>query len=219
MRNKLSARQVQTAKKVGRYADGGGLYLLICRPGYKQWTFRYMLAGRAREMALGPVTDVSLAQARVKAAEARARTREGRDPIAVKNEAQAALKAEELRTLTFRQACEQFLETERVSQFKNDKHRRQWHSTLQTYAYPAFGDLKLQSIDSAIVLQALLPVWRRVPETGSRLRGRVERVFAWCKAHKLFDGENPASREILKDALPVRAKAKHHPALPYVEMP
>ena len=81
MRNKLSARQVQTAKKVGRYADGGGLYLLICRPGYKQWTFRYMLAGRAREMAIGPVTDVSLAQARVKAAEARALTREGRDPI------------------------------------------------------------------------------------------------------------------------------------------
>ena len=39
MRNKLTARQVQTVKKVGRYADGGGLYLLICRPGYKQWTF------------------------------------------------------------------------------------------------------------------------------------------------------------------------------------
>ena len=71
----------------------------------QQWTFRYMLAGRAREMALGPVTDVSLVEARVKAAEARALTREGRDPIAVKDEAQAALKAEELKTLTFRQAC------------------------------------------------------------------------------------------------------------------
>ena len=66
MRNKLTARQVQTVKKVGRYADGGGLYLLICRPGYKQWTFRFMLAGRAREMALGPVTDVSLVEARQK---------------------------------------------------------------------------------------------------------------------------------------------------------
>ena len=219
MRNKLTARQVQTVKKVGRYADGGGLYLLICRPGYKQWTFRFMLAGRAREMALGPVTDVSLVEARQRAAEARKLTREGRDPIAVKDEAQAALRAEELRTLTFKEAAEQFLETERVEGFKNAKHRQQWRSTLESYAFPVIGDLPLKEIDSAIVLQALLPVWRRVPETGSRLRGRVERVFAWCKAHKLFDGENPASREILKDALPVRAKAKHHPALPYIEMP
>ena len=220
MRNKLSVRQVQTAKKVGRYADGGGLYLLICRPGYKQWTFRYMLARRAREMALGPVTDVSLAQARVKAAEARALTREGRDPIAVKDEAQAALKAEELKTLTFRQAAEQFLETERVEQFKNAKHRQQWRSTLESYAFPVIGDLPLKQIDSGIVLQTLLPVWERVPETASRLRGRIERIFSWCKAHKLFDGaENPASRDVLRDALPVRVKPRHHPALPYAEIP
>ena len=64
MRDKLTARQVQNLKKVGRYCDGGGLYLLICRPGYRQWTFRFMLAGTRREMALGPVSDVGLAEAR-----------------------------------------------------------------------------------------------------------------------------------------------------------
>ena len=64
MRDKLTARQVQNLKKCGRYADGGGLYLQICRPGYRQWTFSFMMAGKRREMALGPVTDVSLAEAR-----------------------------------------------------------------------------------------------------------------------------------------------------------
>ena len=68
-------------------------------------------------------------------------------------------------------------------------------------------------------MQALLPVWKRVPETGSRLRGRIERVFAWAKAHKLFNGENPASRDVLKDALPAKPKAKHHDAMPYAEVP
>ena len=53
MRDKLTARQVQTLKR-GKHADGGGLYLFCLRPGYKLWTFRYMIQGRAREMSLGP---------------------------------------------------------------------------------------------------------------------------------------------------------------------
>ena len=101
-------------------------------------------------------------------------------------------RSETLKTVTFKQAAEQFLETERVEQFKNDKHRAQWRSTLETYAFPVIGDLPLAVDRLAVVLQALLPVWKRVPETGSRLRGRIESVFAWAKAHKLFDGENPA---------------------------
>ena len=218
MRNKLTARQVQTVKKVGRYADGGGLYLLICRPGYKQWTFRFMMQGRAREMALGPVSDVSLVEARVKASEARKLTREGRDPIAVKNEVQAALKAAELKTITFREAALDFLQTSKIDSFKNAVHRQQWRSTLES-VFPVIGDLPLQSIDSAIVLQALLPIWKRTPETGSRLRGRIERVFEWARPLGLFQGPNPASREILKDHLPVKAKPRHHPALPYAEIP
>ena len=69
------------------------------------------------------------------------------------------------------------------------------------------------------MLQALLPIWKRTPETGSRLRGRIERVFAWAKAHKLFDGENPATRNVLRDALPAKAKAKHHKAYSFKELP
>ena len=61
---------------------------------------------------------------------------------------------------------------------------------------PVIGDVPLKEIDFALVLQTLNPIWKKTPETGSRLRGRIERVFAWAKAHKLFEGENPASREV-----------------------
>ena len=122
------------------------------------------------------------------------------------------------RTSTFRQAVTDFLQTSRIDSFKNDKHRAQWRSTLETYAFPILGDLPLQSIDSAVVLQALLPVWKRVPETASRLRGRIERVFEWARPLGLFAGPNPASRETLKDHLPAKAAPRHHPALPYSEM-
>jgi integrase len=77
----------------------------------------------------------------------------------------------------------------------------------------------LKAIDSALVLQTLLPVYERTPETGSRVRGRVERIFAWCKTHKLFDGENPAARDVLQDALPRRVAVRHHPALAFAAVP
>ena len=219
MRDKLSALKVQTAKKVGGYADGGGLYLLIPRPGYKLWTFRYQLNGEPREMSLGPVSDISLAEARDLAAHARRLTRDGRDPIEVKRQTIVEHRVEQLKTVTFRQAALDFLSTAKVEQFKNDKHRKQWRSTLEAYAFPVIGDLPLQSIDTALVLKTLLPVWKRTPETGSRLRGRIERVIDWAKPLGLFVGENPASRDLLKDHLPAKAKAKHHAALPYADLP
>ena len=217
-RNKLSARTIETLKS-GKKGDGGGLFLAVIRPGYKVWTFRYQINLRQREMGLGPVSDVSLTEAREEAIRLRAMVRAGRDPIDEKNAAAAAKQAQELRTVTFKQAAEQFLATERVEQFKSDVHRKQWRSTLEQYAFPAIGNLPLEAIDSAIILQALLPVFKRVPETGSRVRGRIERVFAWAKAHKLFSGENPASRDVLKDALPAKPKAKHHDAMPYADLP
>jgi integrase len=218
MRDKLTARQVQTLRKVGRYADGGGLYLFIPRPGYKLWTFRYQLNGKPREMSLGPVSDVGLAEARDLAAHARRLTRDGKDPIVVRRDTIAEHRVEQLKAMTFKQAAEQFLATDKVEAFKNDKHRRQWRSTIAA-SYPTIGDLPLQSIDTALVLKTLLPIWQRTPETGSRLRGRIERVFAWAKAHKLYDGENPATRDVLRDALPAKPKAEHHKALPYADLP
>ena len=148
---------------------------------------------------------------------ARKLTREGRDPIAVKNEEQAALKVERLKTSHLQASC----------RLPGNEHVDSSRTTSTASNGADAGNLRLPghwrsaagSIDSAVVLQTLLPVWKRVPETGSRLRGRIERVFAWAKAHKLFDGENPASRDVLHDALPVKAKAKHHAALPYADLP
>jgi integrase len=58
----------------------------------------------------------------------------------------------------------------------------------------------------------------RIPETASRLRGRIEAVLDFAKAHKLRSGENPASwRGNLALILPKRQKLSrgHHAAMPY----
>jgi integrase len=219
MQNKLTSLKVNSLKAVGKYADGLGLYLVIRRPGDKSWALRYMVGGHARQLGLGPLHSVSLAEARERARQARQVILDGRDPIEERYAVAQANKLEQLRAMTFRQAAEQFLETSKVEAFKNDKHRKQWRSTLEQYAFPVIGDLPLQAIDTAIILKALLPVWKRTPETGSRLRGRIERVIDWAKPLGLFTGENPASRELLKDHLPAKAKAEHHKALPSADLP
>jgi Arm DNA-binding domain len=170
----------------GRYGDGGGLYLEIRREGNKSWAFRYMIDGKARELGLGPLHSVSLAEARVRAREARQVILGGRDPIDSRRAARAEVKAAQLKTITFSEAVGQFLATAKIESFQNTKHRKQWRSTLQS-VFPVMGSLPLQQIDTAAILAALLPIWRKTPETGSRLRGRIARVFDCVANAKVYN--------------------------------
>jgi integrase len=216
---RLTQTKINSLKAVGKYADGGGLYLVVRRPGDRYWCFRYMVNGRARQLGLGPLHAVSLAEARERMRQARQVILDGRDPIDAKRAELAARVVEQAHTLTFREAAERFLATDKIESLKNDEHRAQWRLTLEAYAFPAFGDLPLKQVDSAVILNALLPVWKRTPETGSRLRARIERVFAWAMPLKLFEGDNPASRDALKDHLPAKRKVESHKAMPVDALP
>jgi hypothetical protein len=76
--------------------------------------------------------------------------------------------------------------------------------TLERYAAPLW-DRPIDSIDTAVVLSVLQPIWGRIPETASRVRGRIEAVLDYAKAHGLRVGENPAAwRNHLALILPKR---------------
>ena len=122
---------------------------------------------------------------------------------------------------TFKQCAEGFL-ADKAGEWSNPKHRQQWENTLKTYAYPVFGDLPVAEVDTPHVLKVLEPIWREVPETASRLRGRIETVLDSAKARGYRQGENPARwRGHLDFLLPKPSKLArgHHPALPYAEIP
>ena len=78
---KLPPVALQKPMKPGMHADGGGLYLQVTASGAKSWIFRFMLNGRAREMGLGPLHTVSLAEARERATECRKLRLDGIDPV------------------------------------------------------------------------------------------------------------------------------------------
>ncbi len=94
-------------------------------------------------------------------------------------------------TRTFQAVAEELI-ADKAKGWRNDKHRAQWETTLTTYAYPVFGDWPVQDVDNDAVMRVLRPLWDRAPETGSRLRGRIEAVLDAARAQGLRTGENPA---------------------------
>ena len=206
---------------MGMYHDGGGLYLQVSAAGAKSWIYRFMLDGRAREMGLGPLNVISLAEARKRAAECRKSRLDGIDPIEARRAQRGRRKLEAGRAMTFDKCAAAYIEAHKAS-WKNGKHAEQWRGSLRNYASPVFGSSPVQAIDLGLVMKALEPVWRTKSETASRVRGRIEAVLDWATVRGYRKGENPARwRGHLDKLLPARSKiqkVEHHPALPYDEI-
>ncbi len=105
----LTVLSVTRKKQAGYYSDGDGLYLQITSSGAKSWLYRYMLAGRRREMGLGALGDVSLAVARAKATTARQLAKSGLDPIDARNSENARQRLQEARSITFDEAARLYI--------------------------------------------------------------------------------------------------------------
>jgi len=218
---KLSALTVSRAKARGYLGDGGGLYLQVSASGSKSWVFRFKDHGRLREMGLGSVHAIGLAEARKRATACRQMRLDGTDPIAVKKAGKLKAKLEAARAMTFQQCAEAYIEAHKAG-WQNAKHAAQWSSTLKTYAYPVFGALPVQAVDVALIAKVLEPIWTTKTETASRLRGRIERVLDWATVRGHCQGDNPARwRGHLDQLLPARSrvrKVQHHAALAYAEV-
>lgn len=215
--DKLSARAVETLKGPGRFSDGGGLYLVIDPSGARRWMFIFRHGGKQREMGLGGLGSVSLADARRRRDEARKILAEGGNPIADRRQTRiATVKA----ATTFGSFVDELL-PELVKGFRNPKHASQWRTTIETYA-ATLRPKPIDEVSTDDVLTVLQPIWTTKSETASRLRGRIERVLDAAKARGLRSGENPARwRGHLDHLLPKRRRLTrgHHRALPFAEVP
>jgi len=220
--DRLTDLKVKRTKAPGMYADGGSLYLRVAEGGSKQWIFRYVSGGRLRDMGIGPCHTLTLAEARERATAARKLRLDGIDPIAHKHAQRAAGVAAAAKAMTFRQCAEGFIR-DNEKKWDSVKHRDQWKTTLEKYVYPTLGNLPVASIDTPLVLKVVKPLWERIPETASRVRGRIEQVLGWATVHHYRSGDNPARWSgLLEHALPSRrdvAKVEHYAALPYAQIP
>jgi integrase len=219
----LTALQVKNARPGDRLSDGDGLRLDVDARGGRSWIFRFTspATGKERYMGLGTASDVTLAQARDAAQAARQLIRDGKDPIAHRNEQRATVKVEAARAVSFQAFAESYVTLHKPG-WKNVKHAQQWENTLKTYVYPIIGAVPVSTITTDDVVKVLEPIWLDKRETAARIRGRIEQILNAATAKGLRAGSNPAMLGILKHLLPAQRRkrfVKHHPSLPYEEMP
>lgn len=205
----LTAATVRAITKPGLHADGNGLYLKVDGNGAKRWIQRVTIKGKRRDVGLGSTKLTTLAEARDLAIANLKAARAGDDPVATKRQAQAIL--------SFEDAAEK-VHALNEPHWKNEKHAAQWISTMREYVYPYFGNRRVTDVDGADVLRALTAIWQSHPETARRVKQRIGTVFKWAMAQG-WRIDNPA--ESVTKALPRhdRSKVRHHPALPYSDVP
>lgn len=210
---KLTAIAVRAAKEPGRYQDGEGLMLLVKPSGARSWLVRIQVDGRRRDFGLGSANEVSLAEARERALETRKLFRGGTDPVAARKASRAVTAA----IPTFREAAAAAHDDHKRG-WKNEKHRAQWISTLQTYAFPNIGDTPVDQVDAAMIGAVLQPFWLRVPETARRVRQRIAAVLDWAHGMGFRASEAP-TRSVGKLLPRQPTNDRHFAAMAYVQMP
>ena len=202
----LSAAFVRSAPP-GRHADGNGLYLFVQPSGTRSWIQRLLVRGRRRELGLGSLALVPLAEAREKALVNRKLARQGGDPLAEKRRSQAVP--------TFAEAAMRVLEQKRAG-WRNPRHPREWISSLRRLAFPRIGKVPVSEVTSADVLEILTPIWHQQAPTARRVRQRLRAVLEWAVAME-FRMDNPCDR-IGPVLGPQQDVTEHMQALPHREV-
>lgn len=199
-----------------------GLALQVLPTGGRTWVLRVVIAGKRRDMGLGGYPGVTLAGARDAARIARAKVKQGIDPIEEQKANRSAMVASRAAAVSFEQCATLYIAGHRTEWKAGSKSEQQWTNTLSTYAFPVMGSLLVRDVDVAHVLNAVAPIWSSKTETATRVRNRIELVLDWATALKYRDGPNPARWRGHLDKLLPRpskvSKTEHHRALPWTEV-
>ena len=156
----LSAIQIRRLTRPGLNAVGGvaGLHLQVKDTGARSWILRVKVGDRRPDIGLGGFPDVTLEQARNRARAVREQIPQGIDPIAERKAAAGQLRATQAKVLTFDEAARE-CHKNKVSEFRNAKHKNDWINSLTRYASPLLGTLPIADVEIAHVVSVLKPIW------------------------------------------------------------
>jgi integrase len=216
----LKAIEVSRITTPGRHAVGTvpGLQLVVSPSGSRSWMLRTVVGIRRRSIGLGGYPEVTLATAWEKARAVKEIIESGLDPVEEKRKKKDALKKEQIQYLSFADAALR-CHRKKAAEFNNDKHVKDWISSLERYTFPLIGNMPVSDIDVPAILSVLKPIWADKTETASRVRQRVEQVLNWATVSGYRTGENPARwagnlAEILPKPSKIR-KEQHFKSMPY----
>jgi integrase len=210
----LNALSQMKAKNLGsgKYSDGQGLWLVKRDLSKGKWVLRIVFGGKRREMGLGRWPDVSIAEARERAAAARKIVRDGVDPIAEREK-------HKLRParLTLKQAVDACFEA-RKAELKGDGEAGRWMSPLANNILPSIGKVAIEDIDQHVLKKALEPIWHSKADTARKALNRINLTLQHAAALGL-NVDLQATMKVRALLGKQRHVTQHIPSMPYVDAP
>ena len=215
----LTDRTIKAAKTECTLRDGGGLELRVKSENSKSWVLRKTVNGHRKEYGLGSFINVPLKAARDKAEQYRQLIEQGVDP---KIYLSGLAKAKEVSDMTFSEVADRYI-SEHEAEWTNEKHRKQWRSTINTYANPVIGSIPIAQLTADHILGILNPIWIVKTETATRIRERIEKIIGAGAAMGIPITSNPATwKGNLEFRLAKPSKVKnetHFPSMPHQILP
>ncbi|MFS2109972.1 tyrosine-type recombinase/integrase [Sphingomonas sp. Sphisp140] len=193
----------------GRHADAHGLYLLVRDSGTRSWVLRMQHAGQRRDFGLGPVHDISLADARIRAADIRKAVRAGLDPAQKKGGGRKAVPSFEKVTRDCYNAMK--------GGWKDQRHVS-WISSFERHVFPHIGAKAVTAVDSAAVLSVLEPIWLTIPDTAKRVLQRIGTVLDFAHIKGLVP-EEVSLRSVTRGLPRQTRQVTHRAAMPHEDAP
>lgn len=201
-----SIRKLKAKEKEAKYADGGGLCLLVKPTGSKLWRLRYRFSGKQKDLALGAYPEVSLAMAREQRIAAKALLRQGVDPS--EDRALKRAKRRELMEDTFARIASELVEKKRKEGLaESTLKKKQWFIDM---ANTDFGDRPIRELSSASILKTLKKVESKGHyESAQRLRSTIGQVCRFAIATARLENDPTYA---LRGAL-ISPKVENQPAI------
>jgi integrase len=207
----LTALKVKKAGP-GKHADLHGLYLIVQPGGTRSWMLRYQHKGRRRDYGLGPVQDVSLAEARVAAMDVRKLVRAGIDPV----EQRGLKRASQASRPTFEVVARKCYESLRKGW--KDRRNASWISSFENHVFPLIGSRPIGAIDSKAALSVVEPIWLTIPDTARKILQRIGAVLDYAHIKGMIP--QPVSLRSVRKGLPRQTRqVQHRQAMPYQDVP
>ncbi|WP_272575151.1 tyrosine-type recombinase/integrase [Providencia sp. PROV273] len=198
----------------------GGITGLTLHPsstkGRGKWVLRYMspVTQKRRNAGLGSYPEITISEAANLASTMREQIIKGIDPLEFKKS------ISEKPTIPSFEYAARKLHTELLPGWKNEKHGKQWITTLEQYVFPFIGSTTLDALTPADIANALRPIWLTRSETASRVKQRIHAVMQWAWAHG-YCTANPVDvvSHLLPQQISVSVRTEHQPAMPWKSLP
>ena len=200
----LTALKVRNAGP-GRHADVHGLHLFVRESGTRSWVLRIQHEGERRDFGLGAAHDVSLAEARLLAADLRKAVRAGVDLSARKGRARKSVP-------TFEKVTRDCYEAMKGG-WKDQRHAS-WISSFERHVFPHIGSKTVTAVDSAAVLTVLEPIWLKIPDTAKRVLQRIGTVLDFAHIKGLVP-EEISLRSVTRGLPRQNHRVTHRAAMPH----